>query len=334
MTTFRGAMRSYTAAVNRAHRVQQQHNREAARRYKLQQKMEQAQNAIQAEADWRSYVNVLKSIHKDHSEQMDWNEIANEPKPIEPNKKHKSEEIIQIQIDTFKPSFIDKLFGLTEKRLNALNAKLEKGKIEDTFNHKLKLNAYAKEVEEWTKLQSMSKAILKKEEQGYKEALEYFKPFDDITNLGKQLQFRLSADHIDVELNTQSEGVIPDFELSLTSTGKLSRKDMSASKFNELYLEHICSCAIRIAKEITLYFPVSYITITVVSHDLNRATGHHQNNIILSVLINPKQINQLNLASVSVIETIKSFKNNLKFTKSNGFASVPKIDLENTFLSI
>jgi hypothetical protein len=333
MTTFKGVMRSYGAAVRRADRVQQQHNREAARRYKLQEKTQQLQNAASAESDWKSYVNVLKTLHIDHSDMINWDTISDEPKPMEPIREFKQEEMAKWQLDIFQPSFFDKLLGLTEKKIKNLTDLLEQARKRDKSIHEAKLSNFASELKDWNVMQSIALGIKRKDVQAYKDALDFFKPFDEISQLGKELRLNLNEEYIDIEFDTFADGIIPTFELSLTSTGKLSRKDMSLTKFNDLYFEHICSCAIRIAKEISILFPVSHIVITVISKDLDKATGHNANSAVLSFLTTPDKIEQLNLETIQPSETIKSFIHNLKFTKSNGFSPVPKIDIKSSILS-
>jgi len=330
MTTLKGVIRSYSAAE----RTQQKHNRETAKRYKLQQKAQDIQNAVRAEADYRSYINVLKSVHKDHSEPINWSDILNEEKPIRPEKETRNEEKAQRQIDHYKPSFFDKLFGLTSKKIEKLNRALHKAKDHDESDFNRKLRSFKDELADYDKLQAMARGVLNKDENAYKETLEYFAPFDDLTEASKQLKFKLNPNYIDVEMELMSYSIIPGFELSLTSTGKLSRKNMSTSKYNELLQEHICSSVIRIAKEITIYFPVNYVSITVVVDELDGATGHRINNVKLSTLIPSNRMGDIVLKAINPVDCVKSFVHNMKFVKTTGFSNVAKIDIENNLLSI
>ena len=125
-----------------------------------------------------------------------------------------------------------------------------------------------------------------------------------------------------------SEEAIPNYELKQTSTGKLSRKDMSKSKFNELYQDHICSSVIRIAREVFAYVPVEYARINAVSNLLNSATGHMEEQPILSVIIHPETINELNLDTIDPSDSMKNFVHNMKFNKTSGFSVVEKVELK------
>lgn len=59
MATLKGVVRSYGAAVRRAERDQQRRSREAAKRFKEQQKQLEFENAAQAVKDWNNYVDIL-----------------------------------------------------------------------------------------------------------------------------------------------------------------------------------------------------------------------------------------------------------------------------------
>jgi hypothetical protein len=334
MTTLKGVLRSYSAAVKRSERINQQHNREAARRFKLQQKIEEAQSANQAVTDWQSYVNVLKTMHLNCTEKLDWNDIINIAKPVEPMKRAINEEVAKFKLEIYKPSFFDNIFGLTKGKLSKLNQLLDQAKAADNVDFKLKHRDFSNELEEWNKLQKIANGVISKDVLAYKNALDYFKPFENLTKLSKRLNFKLNPDYIDVEMEVISESIIPGFELNLTSTGKLSRKDMTISKYNGLNLEHICSSVIRIAKEVSNYFPVNFICVTVIINELNTATGYRVDNIIMSVLMPINKIENLNLESINPIDSVKSFIHNLKFTKSLGFTAVAKIDIENNLLSL
>ncbi len=96
MTTFKGAMRSYGAAIRRMEREQQRQAREAAKRFKEQQKLQEIENAQQAVADWKSYVETIQSVHKNCTTPIDWKQIEESEKPTEPIHETKNEVFAKI----------------------------------------------------------------------------------------------------------------------------------------------------------------------------------------------------------------------------------------------
>lgn len=328
MATLKGAMRSYGAAVRRMEREQQRQARESAKRFKEQQKLEEIENAQQAVSDWENYVDTIQSVHKNCTEPIDWKQIENTKKPIEPILESKNEIIAKNKLDNFKPSFLDKLFGSTQKKIDRLNGLLEQEKAKDKKEYDVNFKEYTDELNNWQELQEISDGIKNKETDFYKKALQYFDPFSDIGELGTQISFNFEQNHIDIDLHVNSLDVIPDYELKQTSTGKLSKKNMPKTRFNELYQDHICSVSMRIAREVFAYLPIDYARINALAKIVNTKTGHLEEQPILSVIFPPKTIDSLNLETIDPSDSMQNFVHNMSFSKTKGFSVVEKVELE------
>lgn len=328
MTTLKGVMRSYGAAVRRMEREQQRQTREAAKRFKEQQKLEEIEDARQAVLDWENYVDTIQSVHKNCTDSIDWNQIINTPEPKKTIKKDFNEKSAQTKFDNFKPSFFDKIFGLTEKKIARLKEQIETAKLIDQEKFESSMKEYSEELNNWKELQRIADGVKNKKPESYKEALEYFNPFADIGELGTHLNMSFEDNLIDIDLKVNSEEVVPNYELRQTATGKLSRKNMAKGKFNELYQDHICSSAIRVAREVFAYLPVEKARISAVSNMLNSATGHLEDQPILSVIFIPETIKKLNLITIDPSDSMQNFIHNMKFNKTKGFSAVSKVELE------
>lgn len=328
MATLNGVIRSYGAAVRRTEREQQRRVRESAKRFKEQQKLKEIENAQQAVSDWENYVDTIQSVHKNCTEPVDWEQIENTEKPVEPILESKNEIIAKNKLDNFKPSFLDKFFGSTQKKINRLNGVLEQSKIKDKKKYDVNYMEYLDELNNWQELQDISAGIRNKEIDFYKKALQYFDPFSDIGELGTQVSFNFGQDYIDIDLHVNSLYAIPDYELKQTSTGKLSKKDMPRTRFNELYQDHICSATMRIAREVFAYLPVDHARVNTVAEIVNTKTGHLEEQPILSVIFSPKTINGLNLETIDPSDSMWNFVHNMNFSKIKGFSVVEKVELE------
>ena len=328
MATLKGAIRSYGAAVRRMEREQQRQAREAAKRFKEQQKLQEIEDAKQAVLDWENYVDTIQSVHKNCTEPIDWRQIKNTEKPVEPKKEHSNEFLAKNKLEKFKPTFFDKIFGSTGKKIKRLNENLNNAKLKDEKEFDLKHKDYLRELSNWEELQSISLGIKNKRAEDYKNALEYFDPFSDIGELGTQISFSINDNFIDIDLHVNSSEVIPDYELKQTSTGKLSKKNMPKSRFNELYQDHICGASIRVAREVFAYLPVDYARINAVSKIVNTKTGHLEEQPILSAIFPPRTIDSLNLETIDPSDSMENFVHNMKFSKIKGFSIVEKVELE------
>ncbi|HDZ04734.1 hypothetical protein [Maribacter sp.] len=328
MATLNGAIRSYGAAVRRMEREQQRNARESAKRFKEQQKLEEIENAQQAVSDWENYVDTIQSLHKNCTEQIDWKQIENTKKPIEPLLDSKNEVIAKSKLNNFKPSILDKIFGSTQKKITRLNGLLGQAKIKDQKTYDVNYKEYLDELNNWKELQEINTGIKNNETDFYKKALQYFNPFSDIGELGTQISFNFEQNHIDIDLHVNSLDVIPDYELKQTSTGKLSKKNMPKSRFNELYQDHICSASMRIAREVFAYIPIDYARINAVAKIINTKTGHLEEQPILSVIFPPETIDNLNLETIDPSDSMQNFVHNMNFSKTKGFSVVEKVELE------
>lgn len=328
MATINGFIRSYGAAVRRAERAQQREARELARRFKEQQKFEEIQNAHQAVADWENYVRTIQAIHKNCTDPIDWKKIRDTKRPSEPKPEFKSERIAKSKLDNFRPSIFDRIFGTTEKKINRLKEELEQAKAKDAKENDLKYIEYKDELQDWEELQKISEGVDKREVESYKNALEYFNPFSDIGELGTRISFSINTDHIDIDLHVNSLEIIPDYELKQTSTGKLSKKAMPKTRFNELYQDHICSAALRLAREVFAYLPIDYARINAMSKIVNSKNGQLEEQPILSVIFNPKTVNSLNMDKIDPSDSMQNFLHNMDFNKTKGFGIVSKVEFE------
>lgn len=328
MTTLKGAMRSYGAAVRRIEREQQRQAREAAKRFKEQQKLQEIENAQQAVSDWESYVETIQSLHKNCTDSIDWKQIENIKEPTEPILENKNEVIAKNKLDDFKPSFLDKVFGSTQKKINKLYEQVEQAKQKDKKDYDIAYKDYLNELNNWEELQEISAGIKRKEPESYKNALLYFDPFSDIGELGTKISFNFEGNHIDIDLHVNSLDVIPDYELKQTSTGKLSKKNMPKTRYNELYQDHICSASMRIAREVFAYLPIDYARINAMSKIVNTKTGHLEEEPILSVIFLPQTIESLNLETIDPSDSMQNFVHNMNFNKTKGFTVIEKVELK------
>lgn len=77
-------------------------------------------------------------------------------KPTKPFRDKSNEKIAQKKLDSFKPSFFDRLFFLANMELRWLQHSLETAILEDEKEYNLKYKEYLLELEIWNKLNQHS----------------------------------------------------------------------------------------------------------------------------------------------------------------------------------
>jgi hypothetical protein len=324
--TLQRAIRAYSAAARRSERASQRRTREAARQFRVQQKEQQLQDAAKAVGDYNEYIAVLKSIHVDATSDVDWHAIQAEKQPSAPIYSNAHEQAARDRFLAYKPSFLDKIFGLTKRKISKFETEVATAIEKDKLEFEQENLAYQNDLEDWRQLQAISKGILEKDIHAYAAAIKFFKPFEEMSEIGSRIEFQVTPNNVTADLHLNSDKLIPDFVLTLTSTGKLSRRNISTSKYNELYQDYVCSCILRIAREMFAHLPVNLVAINAINKQIDSATGIMGQYALVSVAIHRSVLKNIHFASIDPSDSMKNFTCNMKFSKSTGFAIVPKLD--------
>ena len=290
-----------------------------------QQEFNNGQRAVQ---EYNNYIDLISSTHKDASEPIDWQEVLEEQAPTIPTLSNKHQKSAETEFANYKPSFFDKLFGSAPKKIKKNKAKIETAKLNDQRQFEKERQQYDKDFAEWTKYQEMAKGALAKDTETYKSILEYLNPFSDIKEIGSGLSVSFEKNHLVVSLNANGTDVIPNFVLTQTASGKVSKKNMPIGKFNELYQDYICGCVLRVARESFSFLPVEFVFVNVLSELVNQSTGHLEQQTILSVAIPRQTFERLNFNALDPSDSMKNFIHNMKFSKTAGFSVVSNLQID------
>lgn len=326
MATLKGSIRSFNATVRKIERENQRRAREAAKRFKAQQKQLELENAKQAVKDWGNYVETLLSLHKTCSETINWKEIESLEKPDIPQNIKKYEKEAQNILNGYKPNFFDKWIGRDKKKILRLEKAVELAIKKDEKVHESVLEEYSSELNDWQELQDISSGVRNKELEYYRMAVDYFNPFSEINELGSRIRIDFNENLLTVDLNVNGSEVVPDYELRQTSTGKLSKKNMSKSRFNELYQDHVCSSLIRIAREVFAHLPIESVRVNALTDMVNSSNGHLEEQPIISVIFMEKTLKGLNLEMIDPSDSLTNFVHNMSFNKTSGFKPVKRVE--------
>lgn len=320
---WKGAVRSMAAAARRAEREAIRRQRELERQQKEIEKMEElARAALEVEL-YENRIEVLLSIHKDCSDDWNWEQIATAQEPIKPSKSDRHESNAQARLKSFKPGVTDKLLGRTTKKIDELRHEVERAKRSDEKAFTDAMETYNDSRE----LRDLASRIIAGDTVAYEEAIKQINPFSEISEIGSSLSLDVeSRDKIDVTLKVNSDDVIPSEVKSLLQSGKLSVKKMPNSHFYELYQDYICSCVLRVARESFALLSLKIAVITAVGKILNRSTGYLEDQPILSVAIPRDTLATLNIDLIDPSDSLQNFVHRMSFKKTQGFGVVKKIE--------
>lgn len=312
--------RSLITAARRA-------ERESIRQHQLAQ-------AAHAVGVYEEHIGRITNLHKYCGKKYDWEEIQNKKAPVEPEFSRINEKKAKDKYNNYKPNIIGKIFpALKERKINKLKRKIKEAKLKDDDEFNILVNEYAKVYREWEENHNLAKRINDGDHEAYLEAIKKYEPCVSISDIGSYLNFVFDEEkNLDVYVKISAEEIIPKETYKLTKAGKLSVRDMSKSKYNELYQDYVSSSVFRVAREVFALLPIDVVYIHALADLLNTSTGKIEEKAITSVAFVRKTLNYLNLDMIDPSDALKNFVNTSNFKKTKGFAAVEKVkrlNLEN-----
>jgi hypothetical protein len=291
-----------------------------SRSYQAQLQKQERWNELQQNQamvrEYESYVKALKTIHTQSDDPIDWDYISTIEEPFDPNGIGPRQAKALQALENFKPNFIQKMIkSLAESKRAALAQVVEQAAAEDRAEH-----------EEWKNLNLLSQRILAGDIDAYFEVIAEMNPLDDLLEYGSGFEF--GADRstaMEVEFRVKSEQIVPTYSLSLTKTGKLSKEDLTKTAYYELVQDYVCSCALRIARDMFALLPLEIVVVHALDRIINSQTGHQEEATILSIVFERKVLNSLNFDNLDPSDAMNNFRHNMKFQKTAGFKPVARI---------
>lgn len=283
---------------------------------KKQQQLDELQQAALAVEEYNNLIDILKGIHKECDDFVDWEHINMLPPPFNPPEigPHTAKAIDELK--NFSPGLLAKIFKpLLHKKMYQLKEAIAQAEDQDQ-----------QEYEEWQNLNLLSGRVLKGDLDAYFQVISEMNPLDDLLDFGCDFEF-IAHDRstMEVEFTVKTEQVVPNYTLTLTKTGKLSRRNMPQKQYYQLVQDYVCSCCIRIARDITALLPVQRVLVNAVDNILNTATGLHEQMLILSVVFDRDMLNTLNFTLIDPSDAMQNFPHHMNFLKTAGFQPVEKI---------
>jgi hypothetical protein len=277
-------LRAILAAERRREREAQRRLRELERQEREQKKLSDKEKArLEVETNEKR-VELLRSVHKEQGEVWDWPAVAASLPPPRPQKHSFHEQKANQRFIVLQP----------EKKEAALFM-LEQARSQDEQDFQAAMQSYSEQMAEWEKLKNMARRILAGEHRAYTEALVEFNQFADISDLGSSINFTIhNAKLVECVLKVSGKQIIPAEVKTLTASEKVSVKLMPKGLFHEIYLDYLCGCVLRVAREVFALLPVDTILVTAVADSLDSRTGLTMEQPVLSVVMPRADVTSLN----------------------------------------
>lgn len=233
---------------------------EQAKRLQREQELEWAQYEVQR---FENQCELVQSIHKECDDPVDWVEILNSSPPHPPGEPGRREKKALKEYNDYQPGFFEKLFKKDEEKRQQLLGQMEQAKKEDE-----------QEYREWEELVHLAEKVLAGDIEAYFTVIEEMDPLGDLSEFGSGFEFATDdPSYMEVEFDVHAEEIIPKEEKRLTKTGKLSTKAMTKTRYYELQQDYVCSCTLRIARDLFALLPLNTVLIHAYDEQLDTATG-------------------------------------------------------------
>lgn len=312
---WKGTVKKIQAANRKAIRNEEKRRRELVKKQKELIKLQELQAAAYEVDVYMNQLEVIKTIHKDCSEKWDWNSILTNP-PFEKGRPGPNELVAENALKNYKPSLMDKLFSRQVIKEKQLNEDINTARLKD-----------AEEYNDWEELTEVANKVLNGDMETYLQVINEIGPFQDIAELGSSITFIIiDTKTIEVSINVHSEKVIPNQVKNLTTTGKLSTKNMPKGQYYELYQDYVCGSVLRVARELFALIPLlEVVYVHAISEILNTTNGLLEDKPVLSIMIPNSTIEKMNFNYIDCSDSMAMFVHNMKFSKTKGFNAVEKL---------
>lgn len=303
--------------------------RELAKQQRELEKQSELRRAEHEAAQFENYLELLVSLHKEAIAPWDWRLLAAAAPPAAPIRRDLYEAGARMVAGSYQPGVLERLFGSAKRMAAKHAADIHAGRAADEAVFAQLTRSYQEAYAAWSHTREIAGRIVNRDTAVYGAALELTGALDELSAF--QTRVTLSAvdtDAVVCACEIMDDEIVPREVISLTASGKLSTKDMPAGRYWALYQDHVCSAAIRVAREVFAALPVSRAVINVGRDRIDTKTGHHEPTTLLAVHFTRDGLERLNLSQIDPSDSMKNFPYRMKFKKTAGFDSVQAMSLD------
>jgi hypothetical protein len=286
------------AAERRQEREAQRRFRDLERQAKEQAKLSAIEQARLEVETFDNKLELLLSIHKDQRDVCDWNAIAASlprPRPLR-NSYHEEK---AKQLASVAPA----------RQRESSQVLVEQARLQDEREYQTATREYSEHMARFENRTSMARRIIAGELDAYNEALAELNPFAEMSNLGSAVYVTVHTVKLaECVLKVNGMQAIPKDVKTLTSGGKVSVKPMPKRRFHEVYQQYLCSCVLRVSREIFALFPLNALLVTAAADALDTRTGQTNEQPVLSVFMARSAVDCLNFDQLNPTDAVERFQ--------------------------
>jgi len=288
--------------------------------------MHELQRAAYEAEVYENRIELLLSVHKESSQAVDWDAILRSDAPVMPKISRAHEETARARLERFEGSIFNKLLRPSDSKHQQLLRGVEEARQADFAEYQQVLQDYDREYAEWEATHEFAAKVVEGNPHACVDAIKSTDPFRDISELGSSIDFKAEAGGlVEAILHVRGDEVIPAEEKRLLRSGRLSVRQMSETRRYELHRKYVCSCVLRVAREVFALVPLEMVLVHAMGNVLNSQTGYVEEQPIVSVAIARKTLERLNFESLDASDSMSNFVHRTAFRKGKGFSAVAAV---------
>lgn len=312
---WKGQLRSFNAAMNRAEKHRKRVQRQQA-----------AANAFNAVQEFERYVEEIVSYHKTaNCSPIDWKSFKDAVEPTQPVRSHQLENEASSYLESYQPGFLIRLLRLVNFRINWLKNRIEKAKTRDERQFKQSFESYKDAHSKWKTQKEAAEKMLSGDVDAYVRLIADKKPFSSIQHFSGKINLSFQPGTVSIAVELDLGENVPSETATYLKSGSISVKDTPKTKYHQLCQEHVCSIALRVAREILALIPVEFVLVQVMTDVLDSSMGALEMKPILSLKVPRSSIQKINFENVSPSDCMKNFVHNIDFKKLEGLGPVSTV---------
>lgn len=189
-------------------------------------------------------------------------------------------------------------------------------------------NASEQDKLEWQSTIALAKDVTNKDIDSYLKVIKEYSPFEDISAFGSDFEFGSDdADSMTAHFLVKIKDVVPSVGFKKSETGKITDFELKGTAYNDIAQDYVCSCAIRIARELFALLPIDFVIVNAEDSVFDSSTGNNTDATIMSVLFVKEGFDNINFDKIDPSDFVGRFKSNMDFSKTNGFKQVKEIEM-------
>lgn len=267
-------------------------------------------------AVFENRIELLTTMHREPCQTWVWSDVAVAPDPPPPSDASRyTAAVLQRQHD-YNPGIGARLLGKARHTRKMLDAALLSARQTDAAEH-------AAELERLAWLRPLASGILEGDPGACATALAHLPRLDEVREMGSALALQILEPWcVDARFTARSEEIVPKQTKTLTAAGNVTTKQMGVTQYWAVYQDHLCSTAIRIAREVFAVLPVPVCLVHGAIPMLDTRTGHFGDCVVLSVAFEQSIFETMNFDAIDPSDSMTLFEHRMDFRKTKGFLPV------------